>query len=178
LGHGPLKTAVVLKQARELPVLIFGEPEKSSVIGKHHLLHTFETQISSRVWRWRLYFFENLSAPARNRLHNLIAHDVSREMKNSIPYHPLSKDLLNAVFKLDPDLVKESIEARFAQQTAAMLLRELDEQIRKGVAMASLAIASGAEISEVLSRLQNELRRYFDIRKLILSHTAGEKTEH
>ena len=99
-------------------------------------------------------------------------------MKNSIPYHPLSKDLLNAVFKLDPDLVKESIEARFAQQTAAMLLRELDEQIRKGVAMASLAIASGAEISEVLSRLQNELRRYFDIRKLILSHTAGEKTEH
>ena len=96
-------------------------------------------------------------------------------MKNSIPYHPLSKDLLNAVFKLDPDLVKESIEARFAPQTAAMLLRELDEQIRKGVATASLAIASGTEISEVLSRLQTKLEQYFDIRKMILSHTVDEK---
>jgi len=99
-------------------------------------------------------------------------------MKNSIPYHPLSKDLLNAVFKLDPDLVKESIEARYAPQTAAMLLRELDEQIRRRVATASMEFKSGTEISEVLSRLQNELRRYFDIRKLFLSHTAGEKTEH
>jgi len=60
----------------------------------------------------------------------------------------------------------------------AMLLRELDEQIRKRVAKASLAIASGTEISEVLSRLQTELKQYFDIRTMILSHTAGEKTEH
>ena len=95
-------------------------------------------------------------------------------MKNSIPYHPLSKDLLNAVFKLDPDLVKESIEARFAPQMTAMLLRELDEQIRKRVATASLAIASGTEISGVLSRLQNELERYFDIRTMILAHTVNK----
>jgi len=123
-------------------------------------------------------FFENLSAPARNRLHNLIAHDVSREMNNSTPHRQIPRRLLSAVFELDPDLVKKSIEARFAPQMTAMLLRELDEQIRKRVAKASLAIASGTEISEVLSRLQTELKQYFDIRTMILSHTAGEKTEH
>jgi hypothetical protein len=96
-------------------------------------------------------------------------------MKNPIPYHPLSKDLLSAVFKLDPDLVKKSIEARFAPQTAAMLLRELDEQIRRRVVTASMEIKSGAEISDALAPLSKELKRYFDVRKLICSHTVGEK---
>ena len=120
-------------------------------------------------------FFENLSAPARNRLHNTCARGVLRMMNNSIPYHQLSKDLLSAVFKLDPDLVKESIEARFAPQMTAMLLRELDEQIRRRVATASMEFKSGTEISEVLSRLQTKLEQYFDIRKMILSHTVDEK---
>jgi len=95
-------------------------------------------------------------------------------MNNFTPHRQIPRRLLNAVFKLDPDLVKESIEARFAPQMTAMLLRELDEQIRKRFATASLAIASGTEISGVLSRLQNELERYFDIRTMILAHTVNK----
>lgn len=120
-------------------------------------------------------FFENLSAPARNHLHNLIAHDVSREMNNSTPHRQIPRRLLSAVFELDLDLVKESIEARFAPQMTAILLRELDEQIRKRVATASMEFRSITEISEVLSRLQTELKQYFDIRTMILSHTVGKK---
>jgi len=97
-------------------------------------------------------------------------------MNNSTPHRQIPRRLLSAVFELDLDLVKESIEARFAPQMTAMLLRELDEQIRKRVATASLAIASGTEIREVLARLSKELKRYFDIRTMILSLTVNEKT--
>jgi len=106
------------------------------------------------------------------------AHGVLRMMKNSIPYHPLSKDLLSAVFKLDPKSAKECIEARFAPQMTAMLLHELDEQIRRRVVTASMEIKSGTEISDALARLSKELKRYFDIRKRICSHTVGKKAAH